>query len=159
MISMIVCTDTNGGIGVKNDLLFNIKDDMKFFRETTVNKKVVMGYNTWVSLPKKPLPKRENYVLYDGDEEIEGATILRNWDEVIELGKENHVFLIGGAMVYNDALKLDIVDEAFVTWVDAFTEAEVYLDVPELNMKLVHRDYIQKFEFGNVKVQLFRYYK
>ena len=63
---MIVCTDTNGGIGAKNDLLFNIKDDMKFFRETTVNKKVVMGYNTWVSLPKKPLPKRENYVLYDG---------------------------------------------------------------------------------------------
>ena len=92
MIKMIVCVDINGGIGRENDLLFNIKEDMKFFKETTTGHKVVMGYNTWLSLPKKPLPNRENYVLYDGDEDIEGATVLRSLEEVFELGKIFDVF-------------------------------------------------------------------
>ena len=78
MIKMIVCTDINGGIGYKNDLLFSIEEDMLFFRETTKGHKVVMGYNTWLSLPKKPLPKRENYVIYDGDNELISRCISKS---------------------------------------------------------------------------------
>ena len=81
MIKMIVCTDINGGIGRNNDLLFHIKEDMKFFKEKTLGCKIVMGYNTWLSLPNKPLPDRENYVLYDGEEEIVGAKVLRDFNE------------------------------------------------------------------------------
>ena len=51
MIKLIVCSDINGGIGRNNDLLFNIKEDMKFFREMTKGNIIVMGYNTWLSLP------------------------------------------------------------------------------------------------------------
>ena len=159
MIKMIVCCDINGGIGYKNDLLFSIDEDMKFFKETTINHKIIMGYNTWLSLPKKPLPKRENYVIYDGDEEIEGVKVLRSFEEIKALGEIDDIFIIGGAMVYNDLVYLGMIDEAYVTIVSAFTQADKFLDLEELNRKLPYREYIKDFKYGNVKVQLFKYTK
>ena len=159
MIKMILCCDINGGIGYKNDLLFSIDEDMKFFKETTINHKIIMGYNTWLSLPKKPLPKRENYVIYDGDEEIEGVKVLRSFEEIKALGEIDDIFIIGGAMVYNDLVYLGMIDEAYVTIVSAFTQADKFLDLEELNRKLPYREYIKDFKYGNVKVQLFKYTK
>ena len=159
MIKMIVCCDINGGIGYKNDLLFSIDEDMKFFKETTINHKIIMGYNTWLSLPKKPLPKRENYVIYDGDEEIEGVKVLRSFEEIKALGEIDDIFIIGGAMVYNDLVYLGMIDEAYVTIVSAFTQADKFIDLEELNRKLPYREYIKDFKYGNVKVQLFKYTK
>ena len=157
MISMIFCTDMNGGIGINNDLLFNIPDDMKFFKEITTGHKVVMGYNTWLSLPKKPLPNRENYVLYDGEEPIEGAKVLKNIDELKELSKNEKVFVIGGATVYNELLYSGLVDEAYVTMVNVYTLADVFVDLTELNRKLVNRYFIKDFNCEDFEVQLFRY--
>ena len=63
----IVAVDVNWGIGKKNDLLFSIPLDMKFFRETTSGKIVVMGSNTLKSFPGgNPLKNRINIVLYPG---------------------------------------------------------------------------------------------
>ena len=148
MIKMIVCADAHGGIGSNNDLLYNIPDDMKFFRETTLNHKIVMGYNTWLSLPKKPLPKRENYVLYDGEETIEGAHVLKSLDEVIELGKTDDIFIIGGAMVYNEMIKNDLIDEAYITIVnDICYSADRHIDIFEVGRNLNHIEVLKKISF------------
>lgn len=65
--SLILATDKRGGIGLNNGLpwkgLVDNKSDMKWFRENTKGKIVVMGYNTWVSIGSKPLPGRTNIVL------------------------------------------------------------------------------------------------
>ena len=53
MVKLIVAIDLQGNIGRNNDLLFHMKEDMKFFREQTTNNIVVMGYNTWLSLNEK----------------------------------------------------------------------------------------------------------
>ena len=63
MVKLIVAIDLQGNIGRNNDLLFHMKEDMKFFREQTSNSIVVMGYNTWLSLNEKELPNRKNIVL------------------------------------------------------------------------------------------------
>lgn len=65
MISMIWAEDLNGGIGIDNRLPWNLPEDLKYFREKTINKVVVMGFNTFKSLDFKPLPKRNNIVLLD----------------------------------------------------------------------------------------------
>ena len=63
-MQLIVAVDKFWGIGKNNDLLFSLKEDMKFFRQTTLGKTIVMGYNTLMSFPfSKPLPKRKNIVL------------------------------------------------------------------------------------------------
>ena len=70
-MNTIVVVDKNWGIGKNNDLLFRLKKDMKFFRETTTGKVVVMGANTFLSFPSGALPNRVNIVL-----DSSGAKIL-----------------------------------------------------------------------------------
>lgn len=126
----IVAVDKKWGIGKKNDLLFSLPEDMKFFREKTLNKVVVMGSNTLKSFPNgKPLKNRTNIVLYPGGEQREDCLVvqdLKELSEVLEKYDTNDVFIIGGAMFYKTMLPY--CTEVFVTKVDADGEAEVFYE-------------------------------
>ena len=61
MIKAIVCVDKNWGIGSKNDLLFHLPLDMRHFRDLTINKIVVCGYNTLLSFPGKNRRNESTY--------------------------------------------------------------------------------------------------
>ena len=104
----IVAVDKKWGIGKKNGLLFELPLDMKFFRETTLNKVVVMGSNTLKSFPNgKPLKNRTNIVLYPDGERRDDCTVVFSMEELKkELKKYNadDVFVIGGAMFYKSML-------------------------------------------------------
>lgn len=115
MVKMILCIDLNGSIGKDNDLLFKMKEDMKFFKQQTKNNIVIMGYNTWLSLGEKPLPNRANIVMTEN--KIKNIQTSTNLVEVINDYKKypQDIFIIGGAYVYNQALELNLVDEILVT--------------------------------------------
>ena len=151
MIKMIFCSDIMGAIGFNNDLLYNIKEDMKFFKDTTMHHKVVMGYNTWVSLPKKPLPNRVNYILCNDEcdiEETENVKVLSNLEQVIELGKDDDIFIIGGAQLYNSIIDSGMLDEAYVTMViDNHYSADRYVHIFKLAEVLPKREYIRTIKF------------
>ncbi len=129
MIIGIVCTDRNWGIGKKNDLLFHLKKDMQFFRQTTTDSIVVCGYNTLLSFPGgKPLKGRSTICLCPEEVEREDCFCIHDFDEMVRLVKElakNHpVFIIGGAMLYRSMLPY--YDKVYVNMVDADGEAEVF---------------------------------
>lgn len=114
----IVCIDENWGIGKNNNLLFNLPEDMKRFREETSGKVAIMGYNTFKSLPNGPLKNRINIVLDDLDRKIEGAIVVSSlYKLVIELSKQEYknkeIFVIGGAAIYK--LLVPFCDEVLVT--------------------------------------------
>lgn len=126
----IVAVDKCWGIGKKNDLLFSLPEDMKFFRATTSGKVVIMGSNTLKSFPGgNPLKNRTNIVLYPGGEKRDDCIIVDSMDELkVELKKYNpdDVFVIGGAMFYKTMLPY--CSEVFVTKVDADGGAEVFYE-------------------------------
>ena len=64
-VNLIVAISENNAIGKNGDLCFHIKDDLRRFKELTIGKPIIMGYNTYKSLPNGALPKRENIVLCD----------------------------------------------------------------------------------------------
>ena len=123
MIISILCVDKNYGIGKNNDLLFHLKKDMEFFRNTTKGHMVFMGENTLLSFPNhKPLPGRVNVVLsQDPTHNYEGCENVHNFDEFIKILKKNggfsDVFVIGGASIYKQTLPY--VDEVLLTKVNA----------------------------------------
>ncbi|MDY5928681.1 MAG: dihydrofolate reductase [Candidatus Onthovivens sp.] len=130
MIKGIVAVSRDWAIGKVNketgvgQLLFNIQADMKFFRETTKHNIVVMGYSTYLSLPKRPLPGRVNIVLWDKATSLdclEGCITFNAFEQLLNfvkiLSKEYDVFICGGASVYK--LFLPYYDEVLVTKVDA----------------------------------------
>ena len=130
----IVCVDKEWGIGKKNDLLFHLSQDLKFFKEKTLNKVIVMGGNTLLSFPgSKPLPKRTNIVLTDvftRDDCIVCETLDALKEELKKYDTDD-IFVVGGAMFYRTMI--DYCNEAYVTKVDEIGEAEVFF--PNLDMK------------------------
>lgn len=129
MIIGIVCTDRNWGIGKKNDLLFHLKKDMQFFKQTTTDSIVVCGYNTLLSFPGgKPLKGRSTICLCPEDIERDDCYCIHNFDEMVklvkELAKTKVVWVIGGAMLYKSMLPY--YDQVYVNKVDADGEAEVF---------------------------------
>ncbi len=114
----IVAVDKKWGIGKNNGLLFQIAEDMRFFRQQTLGKTVVMGRKTLESFPNgKPLKNRKNVVLGNP----------KNFEELkTALSGENllDVYVIGGGSVYN--LLLPYCDSVLVTKVEADGDAEVF---------------------------------
>ena len=126
----IVAVDKKWGIGKKNDLLFTLPEDMKYFREKTLNKVVVMGSNTLKSFPNgKPLKNRTNIVLFPGGEKRDDCIVVDSLDELKEELKKypaDDVFIIGGAMFYKTMLPY--CSEVLVTKVNADGGAEVFYE-------------------------------
>ena len=116
MIKAIVCVDEKWGIGKDNDLLFSLPTDMKFFRQTTLGKTVVMGGNTLRSFPGgNPLKNRENIVL-SRTQVREDCLIVPTVDalkEEMKKRQDSEIFVIGGAAIY--AMLLPYCDEILVT--------------------------------------------
>jgi dihydrofolate reductase len=126
-MNLIAAVDEDWNIGRDNGLLFRIPADMKYFREKTMGKVVVMGEATLRSLPGgKPLPGRTNIVLSDDPAfDVRGAAVVRSMDALRrEVGKypPDDVFVIGGASVYNQLM--DACGRAYITKVQAIVPAD-----------------------------------
>lgn len=110
MISLIAAVARNRALGKDGQLLWHLPEDMRYFRETTRGKPVIMGRKTWESLPDvfRPLPGRRNIVIsrnpaYDAP----GATLAGSLEEAVRLAQDDaEVFVIGGAEIYRQALPL-----------------------------------------------------
>ena len=102
IISIIVAVAENNGIGFNNKLLAYISADLKRFKEITSGHTIVMGRNTFLSLPKGALPNRINIVIsQDKDEQFPNCVMVNSIEEAIDKCPEgDESFIIGGAMVY-----------------------------------------------------------
>ena len=131
----ILHADRKWGIGKKNDLMFHLPKDMKYFRTTTKGHTVIMGENTLLSFPEsKPLKNRVNIVLsMDQSHNYEGVTNVHTFEDFLKSTKEalkkDDVYVIGGASIYRQMLPY--VDEVYLTKVDADGNAEVFF--PDLD--------------------------
>lgn len=108
-IKGIVACDKNGLIGNNGVLPWRVPEDLKFFREMTYGKTVVMGRKTWESLGSKPLPGRRNIVL--------SRSLDYTVDDILKLNADE-VWIIGGAEIYN----------LFIPYYDEFYWSEIYGD-------------------------------
>ncbi len=128
----IAAVDRNFGIGSGNGLLFHIPDDKRFFRNNTLNKVVVMGRKTLLSLPgSKPFKDRANIVLTrDLSFNVPGVKICRSIPALMEELKNynsDDVYVAGGGEVYKELLQH--CDTAMVTKINAERKADVFFPV------------------------------
>lgn len=152
-MKLIVACDINGGIGYKNKLPWSkIEGDLPRFKQLTMNKIVIMGRNTWESLPKKPLPNRINYIVtsnpltlpFQIDHEkiygISNLNILRYLN--------NDACIIGGAKLIENAW--DYITEIHLSKTFVSYECDAFIDLNHINtnyklystQKLSDHDYL-----------------
>lgn len=154
MFSIIAAVGKNNELGKKGDLIFHIKEDMQFFKETTTGHTVVMGFKTWESLPKK-LPNRKNIVV--SFEEIEGPDECIT--DLVQFIKDNEntneeIFVIGGGSIY--AQFIDHAKRIYLTEIDGEdSEADVFF--PTFDKSKYKRTVLQKGNSGKLSYEMCRY--
>jgi dihydrofolate reductase len=131
MISIIAAVSEDWGIGMDNELLWHISEDLKRFKKLTYGQSVIMGKKTWESLPKKPLPGRKNIVLTDDpNESIEfSITAYSIEDALNKCGKDEEIFIMGGGSVYRQFMPL--ADRLYITHVHKKAPADTFF--PEID--------------------------
>jgi dihydrofolate reductase len=106
-IIIIVAASNNNCIGKDNDLPWHLPSDLKMFKEVTNGHVVLMGRNTWESIPEKfrPLKNRTNVVITRNLDYIaEGAEVRHDLQDALdEFSEDKSVFVIGGAQIYKEA--------------------------------------------------------
>ena len=104
-LSMIACVGKNLELGKNNDLIWHLPNDLKYFKEVTKGKTVIMGRRTFESLPGV-LPKRRNIVLQLPNEgKIDGVEIFNSIPDILDnIKDEDEAFIIGGASIYRQFL-------------------------------------------------------
>lgn len=139
IISMIAAKGRNNELGANNNLLWHISADLKFFKNTTMGKSIIMGRKTFESLPKA-LPGRKNIVITsDAKYTAPNAYVVSSPEEALAAADTEEVFIIGGASVYKEFFPK--ADKLYITEVDfESNKADVFfpvLDLSEWNSTLI----------------------
>ena len=129
-IYAVMAHDLEGGIGLDNKLPWFYREDLKrFYKLTTVdNSCVVMGRNTWDSLPKKPLARRTNIILSSTlpQRAEDNVFVVRRMARLEQLMQTyNHVFIIGGANLLEQLMPM--VDTLFITRINKVYKCDTFM--------------------------------
>lgn len=116
-VSMIAAVGKNLELGKNNDLIWHFKEDMKFFKETTMGHPVIMGRKTFESLPKV-LPGRRNIVISSNAEyKADGAEVVTSVEDALKIAENEDAFVIGGGKIYKEFLPY--ANNLYLTEIDA----------------------------------------
>ena len=128
-MKLIVACDPNGGIGYKNRLPWSkIEGDLPRFKRLTEGGVVVMGRNTWDSLPKKPLLGRFNFVVSSNDLVLPFGTI--RVPNLNHFGEFKNAWIIGGARLIESGWHL--IDEIHLTTTTSEYTCDTFIDLIKL---------------------------
>lgn len=150
-ISLIVATTTDYGIGMNNSIPWNIPEELNNFKRITSDtidksKKncIIMGRNTWVSLPKKPLSNRINIVVSSSligsvGNKNSSVVIINNILDAIKYAKERedieNIFIIGGEAIYNEMINnhIVIIDKVYLSVInDKYYKCDKYINMDRI---------------------------
>lgn len=147
-VSMIAAVGKNLELGKNNNLIWHFKEDMKFFKDTTMGHTVVMGRKTFESLPKA-LPGRKNIVISSNAEyHAQGATVVTSVEEALQIADNEEVFVIGGGKIYAEFLPY--ADKLYLTEIDAeCAGADTYF--PQFNKSEYIKEIINYYDIGGVE--------
>lgn len=152
MICLIWAMTKDNLIGKGNDLPWHYKEDLQYFKKTTMNKDVLMGYNTYLSIFNRlghSLPNRNNFVLCNDLEIMDNSiTQVNDLDEFIKRyqNTDKELFIIGGASVYRQTLP--VADKLYITLINKEYLGDVYFPEIDLsNYKVINKVDLEELSF------------
>ena len=142
--TIIAAIAENMVIGKDNDLIWDLPDDMQFFKDKTKGKTVIMGRKNYESIPPKyrPLPNRRNIVITRKTAyEAPNCELVNSIEQALDLARnEDEVFIIGGGQIYKLALEKQLVDKMYLTEIDASFDGDAFFpefDKTEWNEQVI----------------------
>ena len=143
MIVFIYAQDKHGGIGYQNQLPWHLPNDLKFFKDITMGHTMVMGRKTFEAMDQRLLPGRETIVISRNPQygqDIEGLTVVTSIEPVIQLAKEQDVYVIGGSQIFD--MFCPYAEKIYRTMIDGDFQTDTYMK----NLNLKEWDMIEEIE-------------
>lgn len=154
MISVIVAHDRNRVVGLNGKLPWHISEDLKWFKQVTSNKTVLMGRKTFESLGK-PLPNRNNIVLTrDSSFSCEGVEVINSIRD-LSMQIEEEIFVIGGSEVYKQFIPFAC--RLYITYIDYEFEGDTFF--PDFKNDNFNESYSREIKTDLCSVKFFIYDK
>lgn len=155
MLSLIAAVGRNNELGKGNDLIWHFKEDMKFFKQTTMGSTVIMGRKTFESLPGALKGRKNIVVTKQNGYKAEGAFVVKSIEEALDAAGDN-AFVIGGASIYAALLKY--CDRLYLTEIDdECLSADVYF--PQFDKSLYKRETLASYDIDGVRFEHVLYTK
>ncbi|MGL4950815.1 MAG: dihydrofolate reductase [Mycoplasma sp.] len=155
MLKLIVCVDQENGIGKNNQLPWSNKEEMKHFKETTTGHTIVMGRKTFESIGRI-LPNRKNIIFSNNKElKIEGAIVCNDIQEILELSKQENIFIIGGSQIYN--LFFNYCDELIISRLKENYNCDTFIDLDFKNFtkeNIIEKESFAIEYYKNIKLKI-----
>lgn len=144
---IVAMTKKTRAIGIDGDMLYHLKEDLKYFKETTLNHTIVCGRKTYFSYQKRPLPNRKNIILTRGNDHYDQAFTLHSKDQVAQYAlnhSDEKIFICGGDNVYKQFM--DLASKLYITEIDEDSPVEADSFFPQIDpslwTKVSESDYI-----------------
>ena len=181
MFDLIVAVSKNNGIGKDNSIPWNIKPDLKYFKEITTKRTssefpfsnyVIMGRNTWESIPKEftPLSNRKNIIISSKNLIVpEGVVVFDTFEKALDFCEQTttklinqkmcddvinkpKIFVIGGERLYKEAINNNECDKIYITHIYKDFDCDKYFPEIPKQFKLISIS-----DFNNYEMTYFRY--
>ena len=153
MISMISSVGKNRELGKKNNLIWHFKEDMKFFKNTTMNHTVVMGLNTYKSLPGD-LPGR--HIIVVSFDPVDNVDYVTNIESIVEKfqNSEEEIFICGGASIYKQFLPY--ANKLYLTEIEA-SDSEADTFFPEFDKNEWKKTLLDENSQNDINFKMYLY--
>lgn len=141
IIPIVAMTKKSNAIGIDGDMIYHLKTDLKYYKDTTMGHTIVCGRKTYFSFPKRPLPGRTNVVLTRSGDTFEGAITLNSVEEVIDYAKsrpDEKIFICGGDNVYSQFM--DVAGKLYVTEIDEDEKVKADSFFPNIDMNIWEKE-------------------
>lgn len=159
---IIACMNTNHVIGNNGELIYRIPNDLKNFKRITLNSVVIMGRNTFESLPnQRPLNHRINIIVtrnkdYNVDSEYDNLHIVHSLEDAMELCEAYYsnldCYVIGGGQLYEESIEKDMVDTIYLTTVNDTADGDTYFPsiILDEEWRVFYQSYTQRCRSQNL---------
>ncbi|MBS1626393.1 MAG: dihydrofolate reductase [Bacteroidetes bacterium] len=141
IISLIAAVSDNNVIGKNNKLLWNLPNDLAFFKNKTWAMPVVMGRKTFEALNNKALSGRLNIIITRNKNfKASNAVVVHSFADakfVVQSNNYNELFVIGGGELYKQTI--NDADVLYITRVHTNVEGDTYF--PEIDTKKWQLDF------------------
>lgn len=131
---IVAITEKTRAIGKDGDMIYHLREDLKYFKNTTIGHTIVMGTKTFYSFPNGALPNRKNIVLTRGNDIFPNAHTLHSKEEVLEYAKTNpdeKIFIVGGDTLYHQFI--ENASKLYITIIDEDEKVEADSFFPEID--------------------------
>lgn len=125
-LKLIAIVDEDWGVSKNGTVPWSFDDDLEFFKKATGDSTIIMGRKTFFSIPKTPLKNRTNCVISRTLKSLDGAFVFCSLEKAIE--QYPNSWIIGGAEIYNYALRNNLVEWAVITQVHQKFSADNFID-------------------------------